>query len=131
MGVMFINGVILFFTATPLMTIFTNSGRVINLGAQMLRLIAFTEAFFGLYICMQGLFYGMGKTKIVFFVEAFSMWGIRILFTFLVVKVWHLGLTEVWYCMIADNITKAVLLTISMWIFMKKRLTGDMRGIII
>ena len=131
MGVMFINGVILFFTATPLMTIFTNSGRVIELGAKMLRLIAFTEAFFGFYICMQGLFYGMGKTKIVFYVEAFSMWGIRILFTFLVVKVWHLGLTEVWYCMIADNITKAVLLTVSMLIFMKKRLTGDMRGIII
>ena len=131
MGAMFINGVILYFVSTPMMAVFTNSARVVDLGAQMLRLIAFTEAFFGLYICMQGLFYGMGKTKIVFYVEAFSMWGIRILFTFLVVKVWHLGLREVWYCMIADNLVKAFLLTISMWIFMKKRLTGDRRGIII
>ncbi len=121
MGAMFINGLILYFTATPLMTVFTNSERVIELGAQMLQLIAFTETFFGLYICMQGLFYGMGRTKTVFYVEAFSMWGIRILFTFLTVKVWHLGLREVWYCMIADNLVKAFLLTVAMRVFMKRR----------
>lgn len=113
-GVMLFNGLLLFAVADPMMQLFTNSQRVVSLGASMLRLVAFTEPFFGLMICMQGLFYGMGRTKNVFVVEAFSMWGIRILFTFLTVKVWQLGLRQVWYCMIADNICKALLLTISM-----------------
>jgi Na+-driven multidrug efflux pump len=56
----------------------------------------------------------MGRTKNVFFVEAFSMWGIRILFTYMVVNVWQLGLREVWFCMIADNICKAILLSLSL-----------------
>ena len=38
------------------------------------------------------------------------MWGVRILFTFLVIRA-GMGLTAVWWCMIADNVTKAVLLT--------------------
>ncbi|MBO4953513.1 MAG: hypothetical protein J6C99_11495 [Lachnospiraceae bacterium] len=41
---------------------------------------------------------------------AVSMWGIRILGTFLCVNVFGLGLKAVWLCMIADNICKAVLL---------------------
>ena len=118
-GAMVINGVILFLIADPLMSVFTNSARVVELGARMLRMVAFSEPFFGLMICMQGLFYGMGRTKNVFYIEAFSMWGIRILFTFLTVKVWQLGLTEVWYCMIADNIVKAVLLALSMVLLIK------------
>ncbi len=113
-GIMVINGLVLFLYANPLMSVFTNSERVIALGAKMLRLVAFTEPFFGLMVCMQGIFYGMGRTKNVFLIEAFSMWGIRIFFTFMVAKVWMLSLTEVWYCMIADNITKALLLTVSM-----------------
>ncbi|MCR5451612.1 MAG: MATE family efflux transporter [Lachnospiraceae bacterium] len=125
-GTMIISGIILFMIANPLMAVFTDSARVVDLGASMLKLVAFSEPFFGLMVCMQGLFYGMGRTKNVFYVEAFSMWGIRILFTFLVVKVWQLGLTEVWYCMIADNITKALLLTGSMlYVLKKKKLWTD------
>ena len=37
------------------------------------------------------------------------MWCVRILFTFLCVRVWGLGLRAVWYCMIADNVCKAIL----------------------
>ena len=123
-GVMIINGIVLYLIASPLMAAFTSSARVVELGASMLRMVAFSEPFFGLMICMQGLFYGMGQTKNVFYVEAFSMWGIRILFTFITVKVWHLGLTEVWYCMIADNVTKALLLALSMVVFIRSGRLG-------
>ena len=37
------------------------------------------------------------------------MWGIRFFFSFLCVKVWGLDLRAVWYCMIADNVVKALL----------------------
>lgn len=109
---MFISGVFLFVIARPLMSIFTESEAVIELGAMALRLVAFTEPFFGLMVVMEGLFYGEGKTREVFIVETISMWGIRILSTFICVAVLKLGLREVWYCMIADNICKAVVLFI-------------------
>ena len=118
---MTLSGMALYFVAHPMMQLFTNSDAVVDLGAQMLRLVAFTEPFFGLMVVCQGLFYGMGRTKNVLFVEAFSMWGIRILFTFLVTHVWHLGLRQVWYCMMADNICKACLLAASLFILWKRK----------
>lgn len=107
---MLVSGIVLFFCARPLMSIFTESENVINLGAMALKLVAFTEPFYGLMVVMEGIFYGAGKTKEVFVVETASMWGIRILSTFIVVVVLGLGLREVWYCMIADNIVKSLVL---------------------
>ena len=102
-------GAVLYFVSDALMGIFTPSPQVVSLGAQMLRIVAVSEPFFGLMIIMQGIYNGLGKTGYAFFVETGSMWGIRILLSLLCVKVWQLGLGAVWYCMIADNITKAVL----------------------
>ncbi|MCR4673441.1 MAG: MATE family efflux transporter [Lachnospiraceae bacterium] len=119
-GLMAMSGIVLYFVSYPLMRVFTSSVEVATLGAQMLKIVAFSEPFFGLMVVCQGLFYGMGRTKNVFLVEAFSMWGIRIMFTYLVVNVWYLGLRQVWYCMIADNICKATLLAISLIIVWKK-----------
>lgn len=108
-GMMVLSGLLLYGIAEPLMSIFSSSGRVVALGAQMLRLVAFSEPFFGLMIVLEGIFYGLGRTRYAFFVESASMWGIRIFFTFLCVRVWGLDLEAVWYCMIADNIAKALL----------------------
>lgn len=105
---MCVNGVILYHVALPLMRFFTPSMEVAYLGADMLKLVAFSEPFFGIMIVMEGIFYGLGNTRYAFCVETFSMWGIRILFTFLCVKVWGLGLTAVWICMVADNVCKAL-----------------------
>jgi putative MATE family efflux protein len=109
-GMMVLSGIALYFCADWLMGLFTPSERVVQLGAQMLRLVAFSEPFFGLYVVLEGIYYGMGQTRYPFWVEAVSIWGVRILFTYLCVRVWNLGLLEVWYCMIADNVTKALLL---------------------
>ncbi len=109
-SMMCLNGVLLYFLSAPLMSLLTNSEQVAELDAAMLRLVAFSEPFFGMMIVAEGIFYGLGKTRYPFVVETFSMWGIRILFTSLVVLVWKLDLTAVWYCMIADNVCKALLL---------------------
>ena len=105
---MFVSGAVLFFAAGPLMSIFTPSKAVIDLGARMLKIVAFSEPFFGLMIVMEGIYYGLGKTKEAFIIETGSMWGVRIVSTFIVVKLLHLPLAAVWLCMIADNIVKAV-----------------------
>lgn len=111
-GMMFLSGVVLYFVSYPLMRLFTPVEEVAVLGAAMLRMVAFSEPFFGLMIVLEGIFYGMGRTRYAFLAETGSMWGIRILFTFLCVKVWNLDLRAVWFCMIADNVCKALLFTL-------------------
>lgn len=119
LGMMFINGILLYLCAYPLMRVFTNSPEVALIGARVLRIVAFTEPFFGLMAVLEGIFYGLGRTKYVFYIESFSMWCIRVFFTFLCVKIWHFGLDHVWYCMITDNICKATLLSIPFFRLMK------------
>lgn len=109
---MIFSGAVLYFAAYPLMGFFIESGEAVTLGAEMLKLVALTEPFYGLMIVTEGIFYGLGKTKYAFAVETLSMWCIRILLTFICVNVWGCGLREVWYCMIADNILKAVMFII-------------------
>ena len=129
-GLMTLSGLLLYFGATPLMRIFTPSERVIAMGSDVLKLVAFSEPFFGLMVVIQGIFYGLGRTKQVFAVETVGMWGVRILFTYLCVHVWKLGLIAVWNCMIASNVAKAVLLFILLLVeyhklFQRKGLEHD------
>lgn len=119
-AVMILSGAVLYFGSTLLMSLFTPSGRVIELGAAMLKIVAFSEPFFGLMVVLEGIFYGLGHTKYAFFVETAGMWAVRILFTFLCVRIWGLGLSAVWYCMIADNICKALMFAIP-FLIKKKR----------
>ena len=114
MAMMVLSGGVLYLTAYPLMCVFTNSEEVARIGAEMLKLVAFSEPFFGLMVVMEGIYYGLGRTKYTFWVTTLSMWGVRILFTWMCVELWNQGLTEVWYCMIADNVCKAVLLALPM-----------------
>lgn len=109
-AMMCVNGILLYLVSDSLMSLLTNSSQVAGLGARVLRLVAFSEPFYGMMVVAEGIFYGLGKTKYPFIVETFSMWGIRILFTSLVVLVWQLDLAAVWYCMIADNVWKALFL---------------------
>lgn len=111
-GIMCVSGMLLYLGAHPLMRLFSPVAEVVNLGAEMLRLVALSEPFFGFMVVLEGIFYGLGRTRYSFFVETAGMWGVRILFTFLCVRFWELGLRAVWYCMIADNVVKALLFAV-------------------
>ena len=102
----------LFFFPHVMMGLFTPDAEVIALGAKVLRIVAVSEPFYAILIILEGTFNGVGETKIPFVVSIVSMWGVRILFTWLCVAVFHLGLTAVWVCMVADNLTRFACLLI-------------------
>lgn len=112
MIIMVINGILLYFLSIQLMGIFTPSQQVVELGAKMLRMVAFSEPFFGLMIVLEGIAYGKGKTKSIFWIETFSMWGIRIVSTYCCINMLGADLSMVWMCMIADNVFKALALSV-------------------
>ncbi len=111
-GLMSVTGALLFLLARPVMGVFTGDSAVLSLGASVLMMVAVSEPVYGVAIILEGVFYGVGDTKSPFVFEAACMWGVRILGTVLAVKVMGLGLRAAWGCMIAHNVTLAVLMAV-------------------
>jgi putative MATE family efflux protein len=109
-SLMCVTGVLLFFGAEFMMGLFSTDTEVIRIGTGLLRIVAFTEPIFGSAAVLEGIFDGMAKTKYPFVVTMISRWGVRIFGSFLCIRVLQLGINEIWYCMIGDNILKALLL---------------------
>ena len=112
---MAVTGLLLFLFAEPMMRIFTPDEEVIRQGSRVLRLIAVSEPLFGLMIVSEGIYYGLGQTKITFIVATTGSWGIRILSTVICVHVLHTTLFEVWICMFADNAFRALAMAIPLF----------------
>ena len=114
-AMMAVTGITLFVLAEPMMRIFTPDAEVIRQGARVLRLIAVSEPLCGLMIVSEGIYYGLGQTKITFIVATIGSWGIRILSTVVCVHILHTTLFEVWICMFADNTFRALALSIPLF----------------
>lgn len=93
------------------MGLFTPDQQVITLGSQILQVVAVSEPFYAVVIILEGTFNGAGDTRIPFLMSVFTMWGVRIVSTWFCINVFHLGLTAVWICMVADNMTRFLLMT--------------------
>ena len=110
--IMTVTGLLLFLFPDVVMKIFTKDPEVIRQGVVVLRIVAISEPIYGALIIMEGIFNGVGNTKTTFIVGVSTMWGVRILFTFLCIVVFHLKLPAVWGCMVAENVIKAFVLGI-------------------
>ena len=99
---------LLFLFPRIIMGCFTPDEGVIALGAQVLRIVAVSEPFFAVVIILEGTFNGAGDTRAPFLISVSCMWGVRIVSTWLCISVFRLGLTAVWWCMVADNMTRFV-----------------------
>ena len=93
-----------------MMTLFSPDAAVIDYGAAALKIVAISEPVFGLSIILEGIFNGAGDTRHPLIYASLSMWGIRILGTYLCVNVFGLGLNAVWLCMVGDNTIRGILL---------------------
>lgn len=111
-AVMTITGSILFLFPDKMMSLFIKDPTVIKSGSSVLRIVAVSEPMFGALIILEGIFNGIGDTKTPVFISITSMWGVRILSTFLCIYKFKLGLKAVWLCMIADNTFRFTLLLI-------------------
>lgn len=103
-SLMIISGGLLYILAPSLMSIFSDSVDVINLGATVLRMVALSEPFYGFSIIVEGFMQGVGKTKEPFVINIFGMWVVRIVGTYICIKFFALGLISAWACMIAHNL---------------------------
>lgn len=117
-SVMTAMSIFLFFGSSLIMRIFSGDQAVILLGAKLLKIVAVSEPLFAVLIIFEGVFHGIGDTKVPFCIALFTMWGIRIFCTWLCINQFHAGLAMVWVCMVMDNICRCMLLVI--WYRMKR-----------
>lgn len=101
---MVISGSLLLIFAPNMMTLFSKDPEVISLGATVLRMVAISEPFYGVFIVIEGMMQGMGNTLLPFVFSISGMWGIRIVGTFICTQLLGMGLISAWACMIAHNL---------------------------
>lgn len=112
MGIMGCMGVLLFIFGTEVSAIFTDDAAAAKLSGRVLRLISVSEPLFGLSILMQGILEGMGETGKTFIWSSVSMWLFRVVLCFLMTRIISGKLEMAWLCMMADNVFRAVSLSI-------------------
>lgn len=100
---------LLFVFAKPLMGLFSDNPQVIDLGTTVLRMVAFSEPFYGIPIIMEGMMHGVGQTKRPFLYNTTGMWGVRIVGTYICTQWLDMGLIAAWACMIAHNMLLFIL----------------------
>ena len=108
-GLMLVSGALLFIFAPVMASLFTRDEEVIRLAAAVLRMVALSEPFYGVTIVLEGSLQGAGNTRMPFLFNVIGMWGVRIVGTFLLVRVLGYGLTAAWGAMIAHNLLLFIL----------------------
>ena len=101
---MIFSGAALFLSAPSLVSIFSTSPEVIELGSTVLRMVAVSEPFYGFSIIVEGMMLGLGKTKEPFLFNVMGMWFVRIVGTFICTQLLGMGLVSAWACMIGHNL---------------------------
>ncbi len=107
-GMMAVSGGLLFAFAPAMVRLFSKDAAVVALGAAVLRMVALSEPFYGVSIVTEGMLQGAGKTTMPFVFNVICMWGVRIGGTLICTRVFGLGLTAAWGCMIACNMALLV-----------------------
>ncbi len=103
-ALMCLSGGLLFAFAPQMVGLFTKDAQVILLGVTVLRMVAVSEPFYGVSIIIEGMMQGMGNTLMPFVCNIAGMWGIRILGTFVCIRLLDMGLVSAWACMIGHNL---------------------------
>ena len=102
-ALMVVSGGLLFIFADEMASLFTKDAAVILLSSTVLRMVACSEPFFGIGIVIEGMLQGAGKTVAPFIFNIIGMWGVRIIGTFICIRLLGLGLVSAWACMIGHN----------------------------
>ena len=97
MIVMGLMGVLLYVGAPLVMGMMTPVREVVDLGVRVLRIEAFAEPLFAASMVAYGVFVGAGDTMTPCWMNAFSMWVVRI--TLAALLVGSMGLVGVWTAM--------------------------------
>ena len=117
---MALSAVLLYIFAPQMIGIMSSEDEVRTLGTQILRIEAFAEPMFGASIVAEGVFRGMGKTRIPTFLNLISMWCVRLPASLFAAG--KFGLVGVWVVMCLELCFRGVIFLVSMFREYKKQI---------
>jgi putative MATE family efflux protein len=109
LGVMVLMGLVLFAFPGAILRFFTSDAAVINAGLPLMRLSATAQPVIAAAFVFAGALRGAGDTRAAMFITILSVWGVRLVLTYLLGVVMGLGVIGVWVGFNADWLFRAVL----------------------
>ena len=116
---MALSAVLLYIFAPEMIGIMTEEAEVRELGTRILRIEAFAEPMFGASIVAEGVFRGMGKTRIPTVLNLISMWCVRLPASYFAAE--KFGLVGVWYVMCFELCFRGIIFLVSLWNAYRKK----------
>lgn len=129
-GLMFAIGILMVLVAEPVISLFTSDAAVIQIGTRLFYIVAINEPIFGISVIMEGIFNGTGDTRSPFMVSTATLWFVRVLGTWIVIRILGLGIYAAWICMISENATRCIALVLR-YHFVKNRLIINEKNLVI
>jgi len=104
-----VGSLLLFIFSPQLISLFTPDARVIELGGQLVKLLATIQIPCVVADIYSGALRGAGDTKVPFYMTLVSMWGVRVLGATIFIRFIGLGIHWVIVAMNTDNIVRMLL----------------------
>lgn len=104
--VMFFMSCVLFFLSDRIIALFTPDPAVIELGGKLLKILAFIQVPQMYAMVYSGALKGAGDTRSPFLITLCSMWGVRILGSFILIRLLHKDLPWMCAAMCLDNVVR-------------------------
>lgn len=109
--VMSVIGIILYVTCPWIATWFTQDEVVIAQIVTALRIDAFAQPAVAITFVMAAALQGLGDTKTPMFTTAIGMWGLRIVFVYVLGIYFDLGIAGVWFALLIDLYIRSIILS--------------------
>jgi putative MATE family efflux protein len=102
-------GLIFFFSPEPFIKLFTRDPDIVRNASACLKLVAIAQPFLAASMVFSGGLRGAGDTRYVMINTLIGVWGIRLLGTYILIDVFHLGLMGAWIGMVSDLFVRGTL----------------------
>ncbi|MDQ7792837.1 MAG: MATE family efflux transporter [bacterium] len=102
----------LFFFGKHIVSLYSDDGQVVAMGALALRIMALTQPFMAVNFITAGALRGAGDTRWPLYATAAGMWGVRLTVGYLLGVVAGFGLAGAWAGMAIDQATRATVLSL-------------------
>lgn len=107
---MVIIGIFFFIAAPFLAKVFTRDKEVQQLVVSVLRIIALFQPFLSLTMVIASALQGAGDTKFPMYSTFIGIWGIRVVFGYLLAIIFKLGLVGIWLAYSLDIVVRGIIL---------------------
>jgi len=99
--------VLMFVFSRELASLYSSDPRVIELGSRVIRIFAIAEPSLAVMNVMSAVLRGAGDIRYIMFTSLVSIWGIRVLLSFLLEHFFGLGVIGMWYAIFIDLSVRA------------------------